>query len=185
MLSIHIVEKVHCLLRPELWIDCSMRCGRRVQVIPFCTVAHSTPSLRPLVKNVRLAGVVCLLGEFCAACGVNVWLGNGKARHEPPDWRLPRGLLGLGGLRADAPSEARGACGERAGLAVAGDPVGLWQGPEIWWDSWCVARAWADLYVHTGSVEMGNKGRRAGEWHHRYEKPATCRPPAFCASWGT
>ena len=115
----------------------------RGQVIPFCSVAHSTPSLRPLVKNARLTGVVCLLGEFCAACGVNVWLGNGKARHELPDWRLPRGLLGLGGLRADAPSEARGACGERAGLAVAGDLVGLWQvagdlagqrrWSQIWW----------------------------------------------------
>ena len=108
----------------------------RGQVIPFCSVAHSTPSLRPLVKNGRLTGVVCLLGEFCAACGVNAWLGNGMARHEPPDRRPTRGLLGLGGLRADAPSEARGACGEWAGLAVAGDLVGLWQGPEIWWDSW-------------------------------------------------
>ena len=55
----------------------------------------------------------------------------------PPDRRLPRGLLGLAGLRADAPSEARGAGGERAGrpcggrrsggaAAVAGDLAGLW-----------------------------------------------------------
>ena len=32
-----------------------------------------------------------------------------------PDWRPPRGLQGLAGLRADAPSEARSADGERAG----------------------------------------------------------------------
>ena len=33
----------------------------------------------------------------------------------PTDWRPPRGLRGLAGQRADAPSEARGADGERAG----------------------------------------------------------------------
>ena len=38
----------------------------------------------------------------------------------PPDWRPPRGLRGLAGLRADAPSEARGADGERAGRPRGG-----------------------------------------------------------------
>ena len=33
----------------------------------------------------------------------------------PTDWRPSRGLRGLAGLRADAPSEARGADGEREG----------------------------------------------------------------------
>ena len=33
----------------------------------------------------------------------------------PTDWRPPRGLQGLAGLRTDAPSEARGADGERTG----------------------------------------------------------------------
>ena len=45
-------------------------------------------------------------------------LGGGLARQHtdtPTDWRPPRGLRGLAGLRADAPSEARGADGERAG----------------------------------------------------------------------
>ena len=53
----------------------------------------------------------------------------------PPDRRPTRGLRGLAGLRADAPSEARGADGERAGrprggrrsggaAAVAGDLAG-------------------------------------------------------------
>ena len=56
-----------------------------------------------------------VLGEFCIACGVDGWLSDGKQRDKSPDWRLPRGLQGLAGLRADAPSEARSADGERAG----------------------------------------------------------------------
>ena len=47
--------------------------------------------------------------------------GPGRATHRPPtDWRPPRGLWGLAGLRADAPSEARGADGERAGRPRGG-----------------------------------------------------------------
>ncbi|WP_309304542.1 hypothetical protein, partial [Schaalia odontolytica] len=43
-------------------------------------------------------------------------VGGGRARGEwPPDWWVARGLRGLAGLRDDAPSEARGAGGERAG----------------------------------------------------------------------
>ena len=38
-----------------------------------------------------------------------------NAHHAPPVWRVPAGSQGLAGLRADAPSEARGADGERAG----------------------------------------------------------------------
>ena len=38
----------------------------------------------------------------------------------PPVWRPPRGLQGLAGLRDDAPSEARGADGERAGRPRGG-----------------------------------------------------------------
>ena len=37
-----------------------------------------------------------------------------------PDWRSPRGLRGLVGLRDDAPSEARGADGSRAGRPRGG-----------------------------------------------------------------
>ena len=37
-----------------------------------------------------------------------------------PDWRPPSGLRGLAGLRADAPSEARSADGERAGRPRGG-----------------------------------------------------------------
>ena len=67
------------------------------------------------MKHGRLMGDVRVLGEFCIACGVDAWLSDGKQHDKPPDWRLPRGLAGLAGLRADAPSEARGADGERAG----------------------------------------------------------------------
>ena len=38
----------------------------------------------------------------------------------PTDWRPPRGLRGLAGLRDDAPSEARGADGSRAGRPRGG-----------------------------------------------------------------
>ena len=38
----------------------------------------------------------------------------------PTDWRPPRGLRGLAGLRDDAPSEARSADGERAGRPRGG-----------------------------------------------------------------
>ena len=39
-------------------------------------------------------------------------------------WRAPAGLQGLAGLRADAPSEARGADGERAGGPDGGRNTG-------------------------------------------------------------
>ena len=39
----------------------------------------------------------------------------GNTQTPPTDWRPPRGLRGLAGLRDDAPSDARGADGERAG----------------------------------------------------------------------
>ena len=115
-------------------------------------------------------GDVLVLGEFCVICGANAWLGIGKVRHEPPDWRPPRGLwvggdvmaqappdwrpprglVGLAGLRADAPSEARGADGERAGRPRGGRRSGgARQRSEIW----------------RGAAEAGDLagcGRRAG-----------------------
>ena len=42
------------------------------------------------------------------------------APQAPPDWRPPRGLRGLAGLRDDAPSKARRADGERAGRPRGG-----------------------------------------------------------------
>ena len=48
------------------------------------------------------------------------WAAAGHTYQAPPDWRPPRGLRGLAGLRDDAPSEARSADGERAGRPRGG-----------------------------------------------------------------
>ena len=50
--------------------------------------------------------------------GSRAWPGNTQT--PPTDWRPPRGLRGQGGPRDDAPSEARGADGERAGRPRGG-----------------------------------------------------------------
>ena len=58
-------------------------------------------------------------GPGCGAHGRR----RGLARQHtdtPTDWRPPRGLRGLAGLRDDAPSEARSADGERAGRPRGG-----------------------------------------------------------------
>ena len=54
----------------------------------------------------------------CGTGGGGAW--PGSTQTPPTDWRPPRGLRGLAGLRADAPSEARGADGERAGRPRGG-----------------------------------------------------------------
>ena len=58
-------------------------------------------------------------GRGCGACGRRRGLG-GQHTDTSTDWRPPRGLRGLAGLRDDAPSEARGADGERAGRPRGG-----------------------------------------------------------------
>ena len=60
------------------------------------------------------------LGEFCIACGIDAWLSDGKQCDKSLDWRPPRALRGVAGLRDGAPSEARGADGERAGRPRGG-----------------------------------------------------------------
>ena len=52
------------------------------------------------------------------------WAAAGHTYQAPPDWRPPRGLRGLAGLRDDAPSEARSADGERAGRPRGGRRAG-------------------------------------------------------------
>ena len=52
------------------------------------------------------------------------WAAAGHTYQAPPNWRPPRGLRGLAGLRDDAPSEARGADGERAGRPRGGRKSG-------------------------------------------------------------
>ena len=94
----------------------------------------------------------------------------------PPDRRLPRGLLGLAGLRADAPSEARGAGGERAGrprggrrsggaAAVAGDLAGLRRWLEIWrgcgrLEIWRATASTGRTNGGTGTKNRRPEGRR-------------------------
>ena len=92
----------------------------------------------------------------------------------PPDWRPPRGLRGLAGLRDDAPSEARGADGERAGRPRGGRRSGgARQRREIW----------------RGAAEAGDLAGYGQYWKANggtdAKKPATRRPPVVCASWGT
>ena len=60
-------------------------------------------------------------GQAAVPVGGGRWRGLARQHTETPtDWRPPRGLRGLAGLRADAPSEARGADGERAGRPRGG-----------------------------------------------------------------
>ena len=59
-------------------------------------------------------------GGTCRRAGGR-WRGLARQHTDTPtDWRPPRGLRGLAGLRADAPSAARGADGERAGRPRGG-----------------------------------------------------------------
>ena len=60
-------------------------------------------------RNLRDAGQAAV-----PVGGGGAWPGNAQTT-SPTDWRPPRGLRGLAGQRVDAPSEARGADGERAG----------------------------------------------------------------------
>ena len=97
---------------------------------PVCGTKFSLQARNGLVSP--FCGV---LGEFCPAhrvrlpdrrgceaCGGCICGAEGRR----PDWRVARGLQGLAGLRGDAPSEARGAVGERAGRPRAAREV--WRG---------------------------------------------------------
>ena len=72
------------------------------------------PQSQEQTRNLRDAGQAAV-----PAGGGGAWPGNAQTT-SPTDWRPPRGLRGLAGLRADAPSEARGADGERAGRPRGG-----------------------------------------------------------------
>ena len=63
-------------------------------------------------------------GPACGACLRCLWAAVGPGRTTPSDERAARGLRGLAGLRDDAPSEARGADGERAGRPRAARKCG-------------------------------------------------------------
>ena len=72
------------------------------------------PQSQEQTRNLRDAGQAAV-----PVGGGGAWPGNAQTT-SPTDWRPPRGLRGLAGLRADAPSEARGADGERAGRPRGG-----------------------------------------------------------------
>ena len=72
------------------------------------------PQSQEQTRNLRDAGQAAV-----PVGGGGAWPGNAQTT-SPTDWRPPRGLRGLAGLRADAPSEARGAGGERAGRSRGG-----------------------------------------------------------------
>ena len=73
------------------------------------------------MNNCHAGGVVTGLARKRMPRATSVEGAGGAAgtsqstHHAPPVWRAPVGPQGLAGLRADAPSEARGADGERAG----------------------------------------------------------------------
>ena len=67
------------------------------------------PQSQEQTRNLRDAGQAAV-----PVGGGGAWPGNAQTT-SPTDWRPPRGLRGLAGQRVDAPSEARGADGERAG----------------------------------------------------------------------
>ena len=73
--------------------------------------------------------------EGCEACGGCICGAEGRR----PDWRVARGLQGLAGLRGDAPSEARGVDGERAGRPRAARRSGGGVPSEARWDGGCGA----------------------------------------------
>ena len=89
--------------------------GRRQGLAGQRVDAQSTHQ-RPSAAGVEGAG-----GTGGPGCGARGQQGLARQHTDTPtDWRPPRGLRGLAGLRADAPSEARGADGERAGRPRGG-----------------------------------------------------------------
>ena len=136
----------------------------------------------------RTGRVLCRMWCQCLA---RQWKGTPPAARSEADAR-PAGPGRASSRRAERSSRR----GRRAGGQVSRRSQ-IWRGcgrPEIWRGSGGgrrsggavagrrsggAAAAVADLAGLRSTLE--NKG----EVGHGYEKPATCRPPAFCASWGT
>ena len=96
----------------------SKRCDSNNPTSTFET--HASELRATLLSNLSSRG---LRGLTAVHVGGGAWPHRCGGRRRimagsfpaPPDWRPPRGLRGLAGLRDDAPSEARGADGSRAG----------------------------------------------------------------------
>ena len=139
----------------------------RYKVLPARLVGGLSGTKFSLQARNGLVSPFCgVLGEFCPAhrvrlpdrrgceaCGGCICGAEGRR----PDWRVARGLQGLAGLRGDAPSEARGAVGERAGRLRAARKSGGVRRTEVWRGAPSEAR-W------DGGCGAGGHGRPIGGW---------------------
>ena len=127
----------------------------------------------------RTGRVLCRMWCQCLA---RQWKGTPRAARSEADAR-PAGPGRASSRRAERSSRR----GRRAGGQVL-------RRPEIWRGSGgsrrsggaaAVVAGLAGLWQAAGLVGLRSTLENKGEVGHGYEKPATCRPPAFCASWGT
>ena len=136
----------------------------------------------------RTGRVLCRMWCQCLA---RQWKGTPPAARSEADAR-PAGPGRASSRRAERSSRR----GRRAGGQVSRRSQ-IWQAsrrPEIWRGSGGSRRFGGAAAVVADLAGLWQAGDLAGLWStlenkgevgHGYEKPATCRPPAFCASWGT
>ena len=127
----------------------------------------------------RTGRVLCRMWCQCLA---RQWKGMPRAARSEADAR-PAGPGRASSRRAERSSRR----GRRAGGQVL-------RRPDIWRGSGggrrsggaaAVVAGLAGLWQAAGLVGLRSTLENKGEVGDGYEKPATCRPPAFCASWGT
>ena len=115
------------------WLATAFRvCARRLclAVVPVGGARSAGSGCGACGRRRVLAGPLPATRGRCEACEVCgawlwcLWAAVGPRRTTPSDERAARGLRGLAGLRDDAPSEARGADGERAGRPRAARKCG-------------------------------------------------------------
>ena len=114
------------------------------------------PQSQEQTRNLRDAGQAAV-----PVGGGGAWPGNAQTT-SPTDWRPPRGLRGLAGQRVDAPSEARGADGERAGRRPQAHQAAR---PD---EQHAAARLHRDRAAHTSgdSCQKPQLSRRSRWRHH-------------------
>ena len=127
----------------------------------------------------RTGRVLCRMWCQCLA---RQWKGTPRAARSEADAR-PAGPGRASSRRAERSSRR----GRRAGGQVSRRPE-IWRGSGGGRRSGGAAAVVADLaglWQAADLVGLRSTLENKGEVGHGYEKPATCRPPAFCASWGT
>ena len=146
----------------EIWLTygCCARTGRVLCRMWCQCLARQWKGTPPAARSATAARPARPLAARAASFARRVGSKPGQALQASRRSQIWRGF--------GRPQIWRGSGGGRrsggAAAAVA-DLAGLWQA--------------ADLAGLRSTLE--NKE----EVGHGYEKPATCRPPAFCASWGT